>query len=279
MFVEAPYAAMLPSWVPNWKAKPSLNHGWLCALFRKAREELFNALSGTPCEALTRDSDGSLGLQGVMIDTISSARHYELLRLKDFQQWWHKTRGWRELARVYEFQPASQTRKRNSPDIFQEHIQPSSIAGKETTNGDKDYYIDGSELNRAYWRTLLYNTAPYKDELKLQGHTFARIYKPGDPQLATIDRQHLAYCSEDFLKICVNLSEGLGSSETLDLQVLFSHLERVTECSNFFVTNDGFTGMGTMNLRPGDQVWVLAGGSHLFILREDDSSQGHYTSG
>jgi hypothetical protein len=138
------------------------------------------------------------------------------------------------------------------------------------------YYIGRSELNRAYWRTLLYNTAPYKDELKLQGHTFSRIYEPGDPQLATIDRQHLAYCSEDFLKICVNLSEGLGSSETLDLQLLFSHLERVTECSNFFVTNDGFTGMGTMNLRPGDQVRVLAGGSHSFILREDDSSQGHY---
>jgi hypothetical protein len=35
-------------------------------------------------------------------------------------------------------------------------------------------------------------------------------------------------------------------------------------------------GIGTKMLQPGDQVWVLAGGSHSFILREDDSLQGHY---
>ena len=28
--------------------------------------------------------------------------------------------------------------------------------------------------------------------------------------------------------------------------------------------------------RPGDQVWVLASGSHSFILRVDDLPQGHY---
>jgi hypothetical protein len=50
----------------------------------------------------------------------------------------------------------------------------------------------------------------------------------------------------------------------------------VTECSNFFITNDGFMGIGTNMLRQGEQVWVLAGGSHSFILREDDLSQGHY---
>jgi hypothetical protein len=153
------------------------------------------------------------------------------------------------------------------------------MVGEETADGDEGYYIDGSKLNRAYWRTLLYNTAPYKDELKLQGHNFSRVYEPADPQLATIDRQHLAYCSEDFLKICLDLSEGSSSSESLDIQQLFTQLERVAERGNFFVTNDGFMGMGTKNLRPGDQVWGLAGGSHSFILREDDSSQGHYTSG
>lgn len=30
------------------------------------------------------------------------------------------------------------------------------------------------------------------------------------------------------------------------------------------------------NLEPGDQVWVLAGGSHPFILREDKSQPGHH---
>jgi hypothetical protein len=276
MFVEAPYAAMLPSWVADWNAKPSLNHGWLCAPFRESREELFDASSGASFEVLTRDSDRTLGLQGVMIDIISSTRGREVPRPKNFQQWWHKTQGWRELAGVYEFHPASQTRKRNSPDVLQEHIQLPSIASEKTANGDKDYYIDGSKLNRAYWRTLLYNTAPGGDELDLEGCTLSRVYEPSDPQLATTDRQHLAYCSEDFLEICLNLSESSDSSETLDLQKLFTHLERVTDCGNFFVTNDGFMGTGTQNLRPGDQVWVLAGGSHPFILREDDSSQGHY---
>lgn len=87
-----------------------------------------------------------------------------------------------------------------------------------------------------------------------------------------MDRQNLAYCSEEFLEKCLNLSEDSG----IDLQLLFSHLERATECGNFFITNDGFMGIGTKMLLPGDHVWVLAGGSHSFILRKDDSSQGHY---
>ena len=277
MFVEAPYAKMLPSWVADWEAKPSLNHGWLCAPFRETREELFDASSGAWSEVLTRDSDRTLGLQGVMIDAVSSTRGHEVPRPENFQQWWYKTQGWRELAGVYEFQPVSQTKKRYSPDVSQEHIQPLSAAGEKTANGGKGYYIEGSKLNHAYWRTLLYNTAPYGDELDLQGRTFPRVYEPPDPQLATTDRQHLTYCTEDFLKTCLNLSESSSSSETLDLEKLFAHLERVTECGNFFVTNDGFMGVGTKNLRPGDQIWILAGGSHPFILRKDDSSQGHYT--
>jgi len=271
MLAESPYATMLPSWVPDWSAKPGTNHGWSGAPFREVREELFDASSGAPCEVATRDDDCSLGLQGVMIDTISSSRQYEYPRPENFKQWWNKTREWRELAGVYEFQRTSQIRKRTSSDDFQEHIQPSSIAGQETANNQNDYYIDGSKLKRAYWRTLLHNTIPYEDK-PIQGQTFPRVYEPADSHLAAIDRQHLAYCPEEFLEKCLSLLED----SSIDLQVLFSHLERATECSNFFITNDGFMGIGTKMLQPGDQVWVLAGGSHSFILREDDSLQGHY---
>ena len=271
MLSESPYATMLPSWVPDWKAKPGTNHGWSGAPFRELREELFDASSGATCEVATRDDDCSLGLQGVMIDAIKSSRQYELPRPENFKQWWHKTREWRELAGVYEFQRSSQTRKRISSDDFQEHIQLSSIAGEETVNNHEDHYVGGCKLKHAYWRTLLHNTIPYEDK-SIQGRTFSSVYEPADPHLAAIDRQHLAYCPGEFLEKCLNLSED----SDVDLQVLFSHLERVTECSNFFITNDGFMGIGTNMLRPGDQVWVLAGGSHSFILREDDLLQGHY---
>lgn len=35
-------------------------------------------------------------------------------------------------------------------------------------------------------------------------------------------------------------------------------------------------GTGTKELRYGDRVWVLAGGTHTFIIREDDSIPGHH---
>jgi hypothetical protein len=229
MLVEALYAAMLLSWVPDWKAKQGTDYGWLYTPFREAREELFDTSSSTLCEVVTRDNDCSLGLQGVMIDTISSSRDYKSSRPENFKQWWHKTREWRELAGVYEFQRTSQTRKRISSDDFQEHIQLSPISGEEAANDYKDYYIDGSRLNCAYWCTLLYNIIPYIHE-SIEGRTFSRLYEPADPHLAAIDRQHLAYCPEEFLEICLNLSED----SCIDLQVLFSHLERVTEYGSFF---------------------------------------------
>jgi hypothetical protein len=114
---ESPYATMLPSWVPDWKAKSGCNYGWPCAPFREDREELFDASSGAQCKVATNDDNCILGLQGVMIDIISNSHQYGNPRPENFKEWWHKTREWRELAGVYEFHRTSRTARISSDDF------------------------------------------------------------------------------------------------------------------------------------------------------------------
>jgi hypothetical protein len=86
----------------------------------------------------------------------------------------------------------------------------------------------------------------------------------------------LSLCNEELLDFCVKAPQSLGASDTYDQNLLFAHLQRVTANHRLFVTTDGLMGIFNENVLPGDQVWVLAGGSHAFILREENSSQRYH---
>jgi len=248
----APYAPMLPSWVPDWAATIPITLDWDNALFREYREKLFDASSGAPCEVHTCDDDCVLILKGVMIDTISDSRGLPL-PTENFQQWWQRTYECRELAGVHDFQESAD-----------------------------DLYIDGRSLNRAYLRTLLHNTVSYTSSWDNPERSYSLSYEDSSSHLENGLGRECLLCIDDiddvFLTSILKLAqaEKEGATVTLDPTRLFGHLQRVNQSRIFFVTTYGFMGTGTMKLRPGDQIWVLAGGSHAFILREETSTPGHH---
>ena len=54
------------------------------------------------------------------------------------------------------------------------------------------------------------------------------------------------------------------------------HVNTITRNQVMFTTQDGFLGMGPDNMIEGDEVWVLEGGSHPFVLRAIDSEAMMY---
>jgi Heterokaryon incompatibility protein (HET) len=247
--VTAPYASMLPSWVPDWAAELPVDYDWDHAVFREHRERLFNASSGTSFEIQTHDDNRTLVLQGVMIDIITGSCDLGL-RTKDFQQWWQSSGECRKLAGVYGFQKS---------------------AG--------EIYIDGSPRNCAYWRTLVNNTISYTGSLDTLNRSYSDSYEYSTSQLEEESGRHqLEYIDDALLSISLNAAqaEEQGDTATFDTGQIFAHIMRVLYDKVLFVTSHRLMGTGTKELRYGDQVWVLAGGTHAFIIREDDSTPGHH---
>jgi hypothetical protein len=245
----APHASMLPSWVPDWAATLPVTYDWERALFREYREKFFDASSGVLCEVRAHDDDRVLVLQGVMIDTISSCRS-AMPSTDDFQQWWQQTKECRDLAQVYDF--------RESAD---------------------DLYIDGGPLNRAYWRTFLYNTLSFTGKRDNSEREYSLTYDNSNAHLEDgVGRPYLEPIDDPFLNTCSRVAQAAeeGTLASFDTNTIFAHLLRVNTGKNFFVTPYGFIGTGTDKIQTGDQVWVLAGGSHAFILREDISTPRHH---
>ena len=49
------------------------------------------------------------------------------------------------------------------------------------------------------------------------------------------------------------------------------HVKTITQKQTLFVTHDGFLGMGPHSMTKKDEVWVMEGGTHPFVLRPIDS--------
>jgi Heterokaryon incompatibility protein (HET) len=271
-------AASLPSWVPDWTATPRQCNEWVCATYRESREKLFDASSGASCTVLTCDGNQTLGLHGVMIDVIRSCRIQRTPLPETFQEWWDQTQDWRELAGVSEIHTVSQGSDEVNSDASKQVLQQNPGVCKGIATTRKDDYIGGGKRSQAYWRTLVQNCVADFDKLGPPSHSisYSLSYEQPDPRQHGTYLRKLSLCTEDYLEMCDLVSQNRSPPAILSPSLLFAHLQITLAWQTFFVTEDGFMGVCPGNLEPGDQVWVLAGGSHPFILREDKSQPGHH---
>jgi hypothetical protein len=273
------YAASLPSWVPDWTASPHQGTEWLCAPYRESREKLFDASSGARCIVQRRDGNQTLGLRGVMIDVISSCHNYSETHLPiTFEEWWDQTQGWRKLAGVYQMQGIPRSENEVGSNVRDPHLQQNSKDCEEIAAIYNNDYIGGGKRNQAYWRTLMQGCGPALDrpESPRRPISYSLSYKQPDNRLHSTFLRKLSLCSEGDLEMCNFFSQSPRPLENVNPNPLLSHLRLTLARQTFFVTDDGFIGMSPAKLEPGDQVWVLAGGSHPFVLREDKLQRGYY---
>jgi hypothetical protein len=103
----------------------------------------------------------------------------------------------------------------------------------------------------------------------------ASEYKQANAQDVWADRQRLTLCSDDTIKLCAVMD--IAQAPVMEDAQILAHVQRVTSNRGFLRTEDGFLGIGNKEIKPRDQVWVLAGGTHPFVLRECPTSPGHHT--
>jgi hypothetical protein len=258
------FAAELPSWVPDWTAKPYIDQEWAQSRFRAEREGIFDASGDAPCIVQTHNDNRIPGLQGLFVDTVRDRFLSDGMAVGNtFQGWWDKTRKWRDLI---EYGKNTLSEQNTGIMVKTDHnLRNNGLAdaGERIANN----YIAGGSREQAFWRTVLHNTTFSLDYPGSEGITFFSSYRQADDHELWADRQRLSLCSDDIIKSCA----------AMNIAQLSAHLERVISNQCFLRTEDGFFGLGNEKIEPGDQVLVLAGGTHPFILRPCPTLPGHYT--
>lgn len=270
-FMETTFAAELPSWVPDWTAKPYIDQEWAQARFREEREDIFDASGDAPCSVQTRDDHRILGLRGFFVDTVCNCLGGVMAAQSTFHEWWDQTLKWRDLVEYGENTSSAQSRGISAK--FDDSLRNDRLTGA----GDKiaNTYVAGGSREHAFWRTMLHNTVFSLRYPGSEGITFFSEYKQANDQDVWADRQRLTLCSDETIKLCAAI--GIAQAPVMEDAQLLAHVQRVTSNQGFLRTEDGFLGIGTKEIKPGDQVWVLAGGTHPFVLRECPTSPGHHT--
>jgi hypothetical protein len=211
----------LPSWVPDWRLKPSNKFE---GNLRTERESLFDASNGTPFY-LRRLSSNTICLKGFFVDVVRTWQSTLIATTTSiFLDTCHNK--WRELW-----------------------------ANTHPENAMLQKYVDGTDAETAFRRTMVWDCAP-------------------DPEDGTLNR--------------LTQAEGLAMFEAHDLAVKIGYgddwdvmgddlnainarrTDYMISCArdrSFFVTAAGLIGMTQSNVEAGDYIFIVAGSSHPVILR------------
>jgi hypothetical protein len=142
--------------------------------------------------------------------------------------------------------------------------------GNSGGSGYLDGYLAGGTSINAYWRSWVHDMLPSDTfEDRDEGH-------PAQARR----------CVKKFVEDCEAWRNSLEAWQTslIDEEVKTrpqfpfpSLLKRPTFTSiRFLVTEDKFLGLGNTMMLPGDMVYVLAGGSHPFVLRPEVDHPHHF---
>ena len=120
----------------------------------------------------------------------------------------------------------------------------------------------------AYWEAIPVQPPTHEHATPARNETRGRS-APHQGSLTQLDWKILALCMG---RTIANWSVFQQIFE----DEICAHIKTVTRNQTLFVTRDGFLGMGPDSMTRRDQVWVMEGGSHPFILRPTDSEAATY---
>jgi hypothetical protein len=130
-------------------------------------------------------------------------------------------------------------------DVLKQHREWRLLCGLDIH--DRSCYIGGGKASDAYWRTLINDIYIGIGELRRRCQTKDH-------------RAHLEWLHE--------LENSTSSYWESDLANSF-HISFTEACigRRFFVTKKGYFGIGPAELEEGDEIYIIAGGKHPFVLR------------
>ena len=140
--------------------------------------------------------------------------------------------------------------------------------GTNVNSGRPNTYIAGGTSINAYWRSWVHDMLP-SEGLESQGE--AR------PSKARRCVKKVVQDCEDWRYSFENWKIS-SSSESPKPPFPFPSLVKESTFTSirFLVTGDKFLGLGNATMQPGDMVYVLAGGSHPFVLRPQVNHPDHF---
>ena len=234
----SPCTERMPSWVPDWSVERQ-GLGYSAELRcqpRLERARHFSACLRPRAEARLV-RHRILQLRGFKVDSIAALHKV-----------WEK--------RDEEYFP--------NLGFFGEWMRPNVDLGRS------DAYVAGGTRINAYWRSWVHDMLPIED------------FKSQDEGRPNQGRR----CVKKFVQDCEDWRcsfetwKTLSSSSSEPERPAFPFPSLVKESTftsiRFLLTRDKFLGLGNAMMQPSDMVYVLAGGSHPFVLRAEANRPGHY---
>lgn len=256
----------MPSWVADW-SDMSPSH--------QLSSNIYDAAKGTPVEASYSRRENAMILTGVLVDRVTIAgqdpRIDSLEEMVDESASWDY---WRD-AIINTYMKVYVQGTFRGPESHMAYFglpSESSWAAVADFLQKSDVYEPTSEpVSEAYWRTLMVDKKPgtkmdqnrrIEADLsvcrRFHRDALGRILDPG------LRRQ----IERDFVHTRKPITVHNNAGRELSLPGWFDAMQRSVLHKRLFVTERGLLGMAPPNVKAGDLVCVLLGGSVPFLLRE-----------
>lgn len=257
----------LPSWVPDWSTTLPVDS-------MVERVSLYHASQGTHLQFRTFDKNSYLELRGVEHDTVAivgdvmprdAHGHLSFKSQEVFQ-------AWKKLARLEEegaqdYHPCIHAKQTG-------RLESKLLAFVRTMCMDSIYIDQDEESFDMENSSQCYERASpafrnHVDGWGDQLHTASEADIDSDPgmirTLPIPEGLASGFAQAEYLLNPLERSEIPGHREASSMD---RAVETATISRRFFITRDGYMGLGPEDTRKGDHVFVLYGGSVPFILRD-----------
>jgi Heterokaryon incompatibility protein (HET) len=230
--------AQLASWIPSWVPDWSL----------KRRE--FGYSSETRCrsrverERLFKASGGSRTKFHLINESILRLRGVKVDTVATLHKVW-KSAGSEYIPNLdFLNKWASGTGDDNYHSLTNK-----SSSYRTSLNGA---YIGGGDRVTAFWKSWVHDVHPVDEVEKVRR------------------------CDATFVPTCEQWRKTIAGSAHSTFP--FKELVSFTTFINIrlVLTLDGFIGLGNAMIEPGDEIYILAGGTHPFVLRRSENKLDHY---
>ena len=255
--IKTDISATLPSWVPDWTIRQETWDQYDHIPAREHRESLFDSCQGRwPFAELQAKATGSIKIEGIKVDKIarcgdvmpsirspqkgSLSMQVSALQMSTFISW--------ELLAAQPHRNSGLFKKWSTTSSTSAWSFPSNSSVERSDLDAGEAYIGGGGGRlRAFWRTMLHDMEPLQEA------------QAGKPKI--FQEHHLLSCASERQRTVSNP---------------LSRIMPIIQGQRFFLTKDGFMGLGPPELDTGDMLFVLAGGTHPFVLRQVTLKVNHF---
>jgi hypothetical protein len=238
-----------PSWVPIWDFE---YHHYEDLHVRLNQQRLFSACNKVELQ-LDRVSDGVIRLKGILLDTITAYQAPPLEAIDAASLW--------DLLHMW------------SLTLLRAHQRSNRYPIHGSRVGTRLWcleYPSGIPLGEAFWRTMINDCTPVADHGIMRRASVQDWTKAEDWFMRM--RVPDIYSPE-----MANYSEGLSFGDGGNVK-LCDFVRSITQGRNFLLTGIGYIGFssGMDYVRRGDEIWIIAGGSHPIVLRPANVEERTY---